>query len=84
MWEAGTCGYGHFWLIPLIFIVLCFFMIFAMRYRMRGCMGMMEDDRGRSATSESESPEDILKRRYAAGEIDKNEFERIKKDLGVQ
>ncbi len=72
---------GFFWLIPLIFIAFCFFMMFGMRGRMGGCMGMM-GGHDHSGSSESESLEDIVKRRYAAGEIDKDEFERLKKDLG--
>ena len=82
MWETGMWGHGFFWLIPLIFIALCFFMMFGMRGRMSGCMGMSHSDHGHGGSSESESPEDIVKRRYAAGEINKEEFETLKKDLG--
>jgi putative membrane protein len=37
--------------------------------------------RGGRAKTEEETPLDILKRRYANGEISKDEFERIKEDL---
>ncbi|MFI5341971.1 MAG: SHOCT domain-containing protein [Candidatus Methylomirabilales bacterium] len=38
-------------------------------------------DHGRSGTGPAEAPLDILKRRYARGEITKEEFERMKQDL---
>ncbi len=38
-------------------------------------------DHGRSGTGPAETPLDILRRRYARGEITKEEFDRIKQDL---
>lgn len=36
----------------------------------------------RKSMSGSETPLDILKRRYARGEIDRTQYERMKKELG--
>ena len=38
-------------------------------------------DQGRPGTGGADSPQEILKRRYARGEISKEEFDRMKQDL---
>jgi len=64
-------GYGgmFMWIIFLIVIgFLIYFMIQAQKTK------------GQSP-AQNESPLDILKRRYAKGEVSKEEYERMKKDL---
>lgn len=39
--------------------------------------------RSNSGTPGSETPLDVVKRRYAAGEIDKEQFEEMKRNLGA-
>jgi putative membrane protein len=48
----------------------------------RGFMGPRRDSRRESRESSgSESPLEILKKRYAKGEISKEEYEEVKRDL---
>ncbi|MEW6348074.1 MAG: SHOCT domain-containing protein [Thermodesulfobacteriota bacterium] len=87
MWgyEGFSCGFGWWWIIPLAVIIMCVLCSFVMRGRM-GCMvcgpfsRAAEDSRpyGRSETAT-----DILDRRYASGEIGKEEYEQKKKDIAV-
>lgn len=59
----------------LIMAVFCFFM-------MRGCSCMGWRHRGTwGFWGKDENPEDILKRRYAIGEISEEEFEQMKQRL---
>ncbi len=69
----GSEGFAipFWWIIPLIIIVLCFFM-------MRGAMGCM---RGGHRRGSSDSALEILNRRYASGEIDKKEYDEKKRTL---
>jgi putative membrane protein len=64
-------GYGgmFMWIIFLIVIgLLIYFMVQALKTKGR-------------APTQDESPLDILRRRYAKGEIAREEFERMKKDI---
>jgi putative membrane protein len=84
MWgyDGFCCGFGWWWVIPIAIIVmmaLCFFM-------MRGRMGCMTC--GPSARTghqlwnpPAESAREILDKRYARGEIGKEEYEQKKKDI---
>ena len=42
---------------------------------------MQDPDKNHTENTDSEKPLDILKKRYAKGEITKEEFEQTKKDL---
>jgi putative membrane protein len=63
----GFFGMGIVWLIIIIVIVWVVFQF-------------KSDNRGHYYKS-SESPLDILKKRYANGEISKEEFDNMKNDL---
>jgi putative membrane protein len=70
----GMMGYGAglgllSWLVPLGVVVILFAALWGQGERRR----FSDDDHSRSL--------EILKERYAKGEITKEEFERMKKDL---
>lgn len=70
------CDGGYWWIFPLVMMVLCFFF-------MRGCS--CRSDQGSYGLgpwrSPRESPLDLLRKRYAKGEIDQQEYEERKKTL---
>ena len=74
--------HGGFWIIPLIMIILCFVLfklkVFGRRVPMPPWQNSSESG---GENTESEAALDILKKRYAKGEITKNEFEQMKSDL---
>ena len=66
-WGMGWgMGWGM-WFIPLLIILLIYFLI----------KNNSQTKDGQSA----ESPMEILKKRYAKGEITKEQFEEMKKDI---
>jgi putative membrane protein len=90
-WEPHWHG---FWIIPLLFMILMF--VFAARmFRRAGdwrwCLGNctrwkpLDGGKPGQDSSEgwwSETPCQILDRRYANGEITKEQYEQMKRDIG--
>ncbi|MES0490435.1 MAG: SHOCT domain-containing protein [Leptospirales bacterium] len=72
-WGSGM------WLFPMIMIIIMLIFVFG-----RGRFGppwMQRGSRHHNETPEQETPLEILKKRYAKGEITKEEFDNMKKDL---
>jgi len=69
-YDHGGWWMGGMWFFPLLFWILVIAsVVFIIRWlRERG-------------QEQKESPMDILKKRYASGEIDRDTFERMRKDI---
>ena len=65
-------GWGGIWMGLILLVILILVIYFALRNGKRLYM---------NGAGTNETPLDILKKRYAKGEISKDEFENIKKDL---
>ena len=80
MWNNSLCNFGPFfgsghwfggWIIPLLIIG---FVIWAM-------IGLLQKIFVPQKAKQREEAFDILKRRYAAGEIDKKNYEEMKRTI---
>jgi putative membrane protein len=83
----GSWGSGWMWwfgsVMHLLFWGLVVFVLFLLARRLWSS-SQSSSEAMRNSSSEvmrNESPMDILKRRYASGEIDREEFEQKKQDL---
>jgi len=75
MMSGWGMGYGFFgWLMMLLFLILIIGAV------VLGARWLMNEGK-QEVSRKDETPLDILKKRYASGEIDKEEFETIKRDL---
>jgi len=71
-WRIYERGMEFGWLFVIIFSVLVMLGILHLINLLSG---------GKGARQQGESPLDIIKRRYAKGEITKEEFEKMKHDI---
>lgn len=77
MWDYGG-GWGA-WMMFLVTIIFVAAVVIAVVFLVRGATGGGQTSHGSS--HEGQSPKDILKRRYAAGEIDREEYQQRLRDL---
>lgn len=79
MWGSGWGGMG-FGLIIMIVVIAAVIALVVLLVRWLGGMG--REDQGAYMAPRGKSPLDILKERYARGEVDKDEFEERRRTLG--
>ncbi len=72
-WPGHMMDYGYGGTIMWIGMLLLLGVVIYILWLQKGA--------GDQKKGEGETPLDILKKRYARGEIDKEDFERMKKDL---
>jgi len=73
----GFDGFGGGWMMILWWVLIIVAIISLVRWG----ISFSAVRRGQSQQSKSKNALEILKERYARGEIDKDEYERKKKDL---
>jgi putative membrane protein len=71
--------FSFWWIFPVLMMILCFLMMRGRKGSMRCGFGSRGIDS--KQTGPSDSAMDILDRRYAAGEINKEEYEEKKRSL---
>jgi putative membrane protein len=76
MWPGMMAGFGWMWLMPVLGIVFLGLIIWAIVASVRSSNGSKGSD-----SSKADSALEVLKNRYARGEISKEEYEEKKKDL---
>ncbi len=78
MFFPGIFDGSLWWIFPLVMMIFCFIM---MRGRMGSMCGFGTHNQANRSTKISDSAVDILAKRYARGEINREEYEERRRDL---
>lgn len=77
----GYFWWGGMWIFPLIMIVVCIVVLYLIFGRGGFRPPWLDNGKDQGGTSHLETPLAILKKRYARGEITRDEFEQMKIDI---
>lgn len=77
MFGIENSAFELWWIMPIIMLIFCAL------FMCRGGLGCMMGGRGRGAghSGRTDNALDILDKRYASSEIDRDEYEEKKRDL---
>jgi putative membrane protein len=81
MYPGEHFWWGGWWMFPMIMPIIGIVIMVIVLYSVFGRGGCRPPWQDRYGDKEVDTALDILKKRYARGELNKEEFERIKKDL---
>jgi putative membrane protein len=81
MYPGEHFWWGGWWMFPMAMPIIMIIVAVVLIYFLFGRGGYRPPWDRYPSGRETETPLDILKKRYARGEIKKEEFEQMKKDL---
>ncbi|MDH4266449.1 MAG: SHOCT domain-containing protein [Deltaproteobacteria bacterium] len=81
MYPGEHFWWGGWWMFPMAMPIIILVALVVVLYLLFGRGGLRAPWWDRYPHRESESALDILKKRYAKGEITREEFDQMKKDL---
>ena len=81
MYPGEHFWWGGWWMFPMAMPIIMIIVALVVVYFLFGRSGYRPPWDRYPSGRETETPLDILKKRYARGEIKKEEFEQMKKDL---
>ena len=79
MYGSELSNFSFWWIVPILMMVLCFLMMRGRRGSMMCGFGSRSTDSQQNRASDSAI--DILDKRYASGEINREEYEDKKRTL---
>lgn len=79
MYGSELCAFSFWWIIPIVIMILCFFMMRGRRGTMMSVFGCCGRDWQQAKSAQS--ARDRRDRRYASGDIGKAEYEEKKRTL---